>query len=261
MQLTDKTRKILNISLRCVTYLLLAFTAFIMIFTIVTVSTIDRSDRSIFGLKFYIVQTNSMSKSELNADLDIHFDAGDIVIIKNVKDKTTLQAGDVIAFISTNSVNFGETVTHMIREVKYAENGSIEGYVTFGTNTNTNDEMLVEPEYVLGKYSGKLPGTGRFFAFLKSTPGYIICIFVPFLLLIAYNSYNVVRLFRRYRREQMEAMDAERAQIEQDRAENQRMMAELMELKAQLADKQADDAPTAASPEEQQDAPEENNEN
>ena len=241
----DAIKKTMNIALKVITWLLVAFTAFMMIFTVVTVTTVDRHDRSIFGVKFYIVQTDSMSLSENNKDLDVHFDAGDIVIIKNVKDNRALQAGDVIAFMSTNSVSYGETVTHMIREVKKTSDGKIIGYVTYGTNTGTDDEALVEPEYVLGVYTGKLPLVGKFFAFVKSTPGYIICILVPFLLLILYNGVNVIRLFRKYKREQMEAMQAERDKIEEERAEAQRMMQELLALKAQLDQKSGQGTPPA----------------
>ena len=241
-------KKILNISLRVATWLLIAFTVFMMIFTVVTVSTVDRNDRSIFGIKFYIVQTDSMSLSENNKDMDVHFNAGDIVIIKNVKDPRTLQAGDVIAFMSTNSVSYGETVTHMIREVRKTADGKVLGYVTYGTNTGTNDEALVEPEYVLGVYSGKLTGVGNFFAFVKSTPGYIVCILVPFLLLILYNGVNVIRLFRKYKREQMEEMQAEKDKLEAERAENQRMMQELLALKAQLDQKNGGEGTPPSEP-------------
>ena len=241
-------KKILNIALKVVTWLLVAFTVFMMIFTIVTVTTVDRNDRSIFGVKFYIVQTDSMSLSENNKDMDVHFNAGDIVIIKNVEDNRALQAGDIIAFMSTNSVSYGETVTHMIREVKKTEDGKVIGYVTYGTNTGTDDEALVEPEYVLGAYSGKLPGVGNFFAFVKSTPGYIVCILVPFLLLILYNGVNVIRLFRKYKREQMADMQAEKEKLEAERAENQRMMQELLALKAQLDQKNGGEETPPAEP-------------
>ena len=46
------TKKILNIALKVATWLLVAFTVFMMIFTIVSVTTLDRNDRSIFGVKF-----------------------------------------------------------------------------------------------------------------------------------------------------------------------------------------------------------------
>lgn len=228
------TKKILNIALKVVTWTLVAFTVFMMIFTIISVTTLDRNDRSFLGTKLYIVQTDSMSPSENNKDMKVHFKAGDIIIVRNAKDRAALQPGDIISFMSTNSSSYGETVTHMIREVQKDENGKVLGYVTFGTNTGVDDEALVEPEYVLGVYWGKLPGAGNFFAFVRTTPGYIICILVPLLLLILYNVINIIRLFMRYRREQTEAMQVERDKIEAERAENQRMMEELLALKAQL---------------------------
>ena len=247
--MNEKTKKLVNIGMKVITWLLIAFTVFMMIFTIVTVTTVDRNDRSIFGVKFYIVQTDSMSKSENNKDMDIHFNAGDIVLIKDLSDneKAELKAGDVIAFLSTNSVSYGETVTHMIREVKYNDEGKIVGFVTYGTNTGTNDEKVVEPEYILGKYTGKLPGVGNFFAFVKSTPGYIVCILVPFLLLILYNGVNVIRLFRQYKKEQTAVMEAERAEIAEERKKNEDMLRELQALKEQL-ERQKGDTPTETPP-------------
>ena len=240
-------KKILNISSKVTAWLLVAFTVFMMVFTIITVTTVDKNERSIFGVRFYIVQTDSMSLSENNKDMEVHFNAGDIILIKDMENKTALKEGDIIAFMSMNEISYGETVTHMIREVKKTEDGKILGYVTYGTNTGTSDEALVEPDYVIGQYSGKLPGVGNFFAFVKSTPGYIICILVPFLLLILYNGVNVIRLFRKYKREQMEEMQAERDKIDAERAEAQRMMAELLELKAQLAKKEEESTPQNTS--------------
>ena len=235
----DTKKSVLNITWKVITWLLVAVTVFMMLFTIVTVTTVDKNERGIFGRRFYIVRTDSMSRSDKNADLHVHFNAGDIVIIKSLDEdaKRQLKAGDIIAFISTNSVSYGETVTHMIREVKTNSEGKVLGYVTYGTNTGVDDEALVEPSFVLGVYSGKLPEIGNFFAFVKSTPGYIVCILVPFLLLILYNGMNVIRLFRKYKREQMEAMQAEKDKLEAERAETQRMMQELLALKAQLNQK------------------------
>ena len=244
-----KIKKILNIALKVVTWAVVAFTVFMMIFTVFTVATVDKNDRSFFGVKFYIVQTDSMSPSENNKDLDVHFNAGDIVIVTTPSDPYGLKAGDVISFMSVNSESYGETITHMIHEVKTTTEGKVLGYVTYGTNTGAIDEALVEPEYILGVYSGKLPGVGNFFAFVKSTPGYIICILVPFLLLIIYNGANVIRLFRRYRKEQMAEMQEEKDKLSKEREENQRMMQELLALKAQLEKQQGGGASAEDQPE------------
>lgn len=232
----DKTKKIGNIALKITAWLLVAFAVFMMIFTVVTVATVDRNDRSVFGIRFYIVESDSMSKSDKNTHLDVHFKKGDIVLVKEVADLTTLQAGDIISFTSMNNDDtYGKTLTHMIREVKTSSKGELIGFVTFGTHQDVNDQVVVEPYYVLGRYTGKLPGVGTFFKFVRSTPGYIVCILVPFLLLILYNGINVIRLFRKYRREQMEQMEAEREKIREEREENQRMLQELLALKEQVA--------------------------
>ena len=230
-------KKISTVIFKIVTWLLVAFTVFMMIFTIFTVMTVDKNDQNFFGFRFYIVQTDSMSLSENNEYLKVHFNAGDVIIIKNVEDTTAFRTGDIIAFVSTNSDSYGETITHMIRKVQKNSSGKVEGYVTYGTNTGADDEALVEPGYVLGTYSGKIPGAGYLFSFVKSTAGYIICILVPFLLLILYNAVNVIRLSHRQKREQREAIQAERDQIEADRTEVYRMMNQLLDLKADLEKK------------------------
>ena len=227
-------KKISNIALKVATWALVVFTVFMMIFTVATVTTVDKNDRNVFGFRFYIVRTDSMSLSENNAHLDVHFDSGDIIVIKEVEDKRSLKADEIIAFLSMNEESEGETVTHMIREVKYNNEGKVLGYVTYGTNTGVDDEALVQPEYVLGRYVGRMAVVGKFFAFVKTTPGYIICILIPFLLLILYNGVNVITLFRKYKKEQMAEMQAERDKLDAERAEAQRMMQELMALKAQL---------------------------
>ena len=209
---------------------MVALAVCMMVFTIVTVNTFDRSDRSLFGFKAFIVLSDSMSKTD--------FDAGDLVLVKEV-DPSTLKEGDIIAYTSQNTSNYGETVTHKIRKLTTDASGEL-GFITYGTTTDTDDETVVTYPYVLGKYKTNIPKVGRFFMFLKTTPGYIVCILIPFLLLILMQGIHCIRLFRRYKLEQMAEMKEERAKIEEERAESQKMMAELLALKAQLAGQQTD---------------------
>ena len=196
-----------------------------MIFTVVSVNTFDRSDRSLFGLKMFIVLSDSMSKTD--------FDAGDLVLVKEV-DPKDLKEGDIIAYTSQNTSNYGETVTHKIRRLTTDDNGA-PGFITYGTTTDTDDETVVTYPYVLGKYKSHIPKVGKFFMFLKTTPGYIVCILIPFLVLILIQGLNCIRLFRRYKYEQEQEMKEEREKIAEERAENQKVMEELLALKAQLA--------------------------
>lgn len=233
--MNGKLKSILNLVMKIVSWVLIGFTVLIMIFTIVSMATLNKNDRNLFGFKFLIVQSDSMSPSEKNADDDVHFRAGDIIIIKDVENAWALQPGDVISFTSFSEVSYMETVTHMIYEVKKDNNGKVVGYVTYGTNTGAIDEAVVEPEYILGKYTGKLPGVGHFFAFVKSTPGYIVCILVPFLLLILYHGIDVIRLFKKYKKEQNAALEAEKAEIAEEKRQTEQMLRELQSLKEQLA--------------------------
>ena len=214
-------------------WLMVALAVFMMIFTIVSVSTFDRADRSLFGYKAFIVLSDSMSKTDFNA--------GDLVLVKAV-DPSTLKEGDIIAYTSQNTSNYGETVTHKIRKLTTDANGE-PGFVTYGTTTDTDDETVVTYPYVLGKYSSHIPKVGTFLQFLKSTPGYIVCILIPFLLLILLEGIRCIRLFRKYKAEQQAELQAERDKIEADRAETQRMMQELLQMKAQMAQSNGGETP------------------
>lgn len=227
-------KKALNIVKNILVWLVVVFAVLMMVFTVVSVNTFDRSDRSLFGYKAFIVLSDSMKATD--------FDAGDLVLVKEV-DPATLEEGDIIAYTSQNTSNFGETVTHKIRTLTVDENGN-PGFITYGTTTDTDDETIVTYDFVIGKYQTKLKGVGSFFQFLKTTPGYICCIFVPFALLILVQGINCIRLFKRYKSEQYSEIEAERQKLEQERAESQKMMSELLELKKQLQDSDAQPSET-----------------
>ena len=219
-------------------WLMVALAVCMMVFTIVSVSTFDRADRNLFGYKAFIVLSDSMSKTDFNA--------GDLVLVKEV-DPSTLKEGDIIAYTSQNTSNYGETVTHKIRKLTTDANGE-PGFVTYGTTTDTDDETIVTYPYVLGKYQGRIPKVGAFFQFLKSTPGYIVCILIPFLLLILSEGIRCIRLFRKYKAEQQAELQAERDKMEADRAETQRMMQELLQMKAQMAQNNGETLKTDETP-------------
>lgn len=223
-------KKALNIIYSVLVWALVVVTVGVMIFTVISVNTFDQANRSFLGFNFFIVRSDSMSATD--------FDAGDIVFVKSV-DPSMLMPNDIIAFVSQNSANMGETVTHKIRTITKDANGD-PAFVTYGTTTNTDDETLVTYPYVIGKYVGRLPKVGAFFQFLKTTPGYILCIFVPFLLLILYQGIKCIQLFRRYKKEQTEELEAERRKIKEERRQAREMMRELQELREQLAAQKGD---------------------
>lgn len=234
-------KKALNIIKNILVWALVVLSVCMMIFTIVSVTTFDRNDRSLFGYRAYIVTSNSMSKSELNANEKVHFNAGDLIFVKYV-DPTSLKEGDIITYQSQGGENFGETVTHKIRKITTDAEGN-PGFITYGTNTGVDDEIVVTYPYILGKYQGQAPWIGHFFNFLRTPVGYIVCIFIPFALLIIHQGIKCIGLFRRYKKEQMEELQAEKDKIAAEREENAKMLAELQALKAQLSGTTTGEAP------------------
>ena len=216
-------------------WIVVVVAVFMMIFTIVSVNTFDRNDRDLFGLRFYIALSDSMSATD--------FDAGDLVIVKEV-DPTTLQEGDIIAYQSQNAENYGATVTHKIRAKTTDANGN-PGFITFGTTTGVDDETVVTYPFILGKYQMSLPKVGTFFQFLKTPQGYIVCILIPFLLLILYQGLNCVKIFKMYKAEQMAELQAEKDALEDQRKQSEAMMAQLLEMQKQMAQQNQSAAPPA----------------
>ena len=217
-------KKIMNIAKTIIVWMVVVLAVFMMIFTVISVTTFNRNDRDLFGFRAYIVTSDSMAATDFNA--------GDLIFVKEV-DPTTIQVGDIITFISQNEESFGQTITHKVRKLTRDANGN-PGFVTYGTTTGVDDKTVVTFPYILGKYESHLPYVGTFFQFLKTPQGYIVCIFVPFMLLILYQGINCIKLFRRYKGEQVAEMNAEKARIEEERAQNAKMMEELLALKAQL---------------------------
>lgn len=219
--------KVLNVIKNVFTWLLVAAAACMMVFTVVSVTTFDRNDRDLFGYKAFICRSDSMKATD--------FAAGDLVFVKEVS-PATIKEGDIISYRSEDSDTFGETFTHKVRSLITDENGQ-PCFITYGTTTGVDDELPVKYTQFQGLYKFDIPKLGTFFSFLKTTPGYFICIFLPFMLLILMQGLNTVKVFRKYRKEQIEEMTAEREKLEEERKQTAEMMKELQALKEQLASK------------------------
>jgi len=157
----------------------------------------EKNGKEVFGVKFLIVASDSMSKSALSKNETIYFDAGDLIIVKTTKDNTKFKVGDVITFVSYNPDSYGKTLTHKIREVNYSTSGKLIGYTTYGINTGVSDKALVSPNSIIGKYFGKIPKLGNLFSYLKTPAGYYLSILTPSVLLIIFFSINVGKYFGR----------------------------------------------------------------
>lgn len=213
-------------------WVLIGITAVVVLFTFLSVCALGRAERSVFGYRAFIILSDSMKKTD--------FAAGDLVIVREV-DPTTLCEGDIISYTSRDSDSFGQTITHKIRS-RTTDSGGDPGFITYGTATDTDDRSIVTYPYILGKYELRIPRIGRFFLFLKTTPGYLLCIFLPFAILILTESVRCFSLIRRYRAGQRRALRAERLRLEAQQAQAEQALRRLQAMRAEMG--LSDDPPS-----------------
>ena len=153
MNTQSTSKKVLGILKTVLVWIILVVSVLMMLFTVISTTMFDNAEKDIFGYKFMVVLSDSMSKT--------HFDAGDVIIVKEVN-KKDLAVGDVISFISQNEESFGQTVTHMIKEVTTDANGDT-AFVTYGTTKGIENEDKALAPMIIGKYQTKIPKLGYFF--------------------------------------------------------------------------------------------------
>ena len=192
-----------------------------MIFSLISTFIFDRNERSLFGYRMMVVLSDSMSATD--------FDSGDLIFVKKGIDPMTLQPGDIVSYISQDPANYGQTVTHKIKRTTLDADGTL-GFITYGTTSGKDDSTVVAQSCILGKYAGKLPKVGTFFAYLKTVPGYVMFILLPFGLLILTQSVKCVRDFREYREEEMTELREERERLKLEREKNSQLLARLEQL-------------------------------
>lgn len=213
-------KKALQIAKYVSSYIVAIAAVAMVIFTLTAVYALNKTDRSLFDLKFFVVVTDSMKADG--------FSSGDVVITRSV-DPEELKPNDIITFLSNDPYSFGQTITHKIRRATTDEKGN-PGFITYGTTTDQDDRTVVTYEHIIGKYQGYIPKLGTFFAYLKTPAGYLSCILIPFLLLLFLLALDCIRLFRQYKKEQIDEITAEKEKIQE---EYEKLFEELQILKSQ----------------------------
>ena len=144
-------------------------------------------------------------------------ESGDLIICKGAEAEE-IQVGDIIAFFDPAG-NGTTIVTHRVIEV-VEEKGQL-AWRTKGDNNNTEDRLPVTADKLVAVYEGtRIPGFGNVALFMQSTPGLIICVVCPILLLVGYD------MLRRHLYEKANKKDTDQ------------LMAELEELRCQKAEKE-----------------------
>ena len=137
-------------------------------------------------------------------------ESGDLIVIKS-EEPNNIVVGDVISFFDPDG-NGTSVVTHRVVEI--LTDGGLK-FRTKGDANNTEDQTPVPAENLVGKWNGfKIHGAGNVAMFLQTTPGLIVCVAVPAVLLIG---YDLLRR-RKYDKAQKEDTDALLKELEELRA-------------------------------------------
>ena len=149
--------------------------------TLIVKSFINPSEVPDIGGYFpMIVLTESMADKSQQMNIE----AGDLIIVEAAKAEE-VKVGDVITFYDPDG-NGTSTVTHAVIEVLNDNEGL--KWRTKGYANNTEDRSLVPSENLLGIYKGvRIPNAGSVAMFMQTTPGLIVCVICPLLLLVGYD--------------------------------------------------------------------------
>jgi len=135
-------------------------------------------------------------------------ESGDLIICHTAEPEE-IQVGDVIAFFDPAG-NGTTIVTHRVLEV--TEQAGQTAWRTKGDNNNTEDRLPVPADKLVAVYEDtRIPGAGNVALFMQTTPGLILCVVCPFLLLVG---YDMIRR-KQYEKSSKKDTDALMAELEE----------------------------------------------
>ena len=130
-------------------------------------------------------------------------------IICHTAEPEEIQVGDVIAFFDPAG-NGTTIVTHRVLEV--TEQAGQTAWRTKGDNNNTEDRLPVPADKLVAVYEDtRIPGAGNVALFMQTTPGLILCVVCPILLLVG---YDMIRR-KQYEKSSQKDTDALMAELEE----------------------------------------------
>jgi len=143
--------------------------------------------------------------------------SGDLIICHTAEPEE-IQVGDVIAFFDPAG-NGTTIVTHRVLEV--TEQAGQTAWRTKGDNNNTEDRLPVPADKLVAVYEGtRIPGAGNVALFMQTTPGLIVCVLCPILLLVGYDMIRR-RLYEKSSKKDTDALMKELEELRRLKAEKE----------------------------------------
>ena len=145
--------------------------------------------------------------------------SGDLIICSTAQPEE-IEAGDVIAFFDPAG-NGTTIVTHRVLEVTELDGRT--AWRTKGDNNNTEDRLLVTGEKLVAVYEGtRLAGFGNVALFMQTTPGLIVCVVCPILLLVGYDMIRR-RMYEKANTQDTDQLLAELEELRRLKAEKEKV--------------------------------------
>ena len=145
--------------------------------------------------------------------------SGDLIICSTAQPEE-IEAGDVIAFFDPAG-NGTTIVTHRVLEVTELDGQT--AWRTKGDNNNTEDRLLVTGEKLVAVYEGtRLAGFGNVALFMQTTPGLIVCVVCPILLLVGYDMIRR-RMYEKANKQDTDQLLAELEELRRLKAEKEKV--------------------------------------
>ena len=143
--------------------------------------------------------------------------SGDLIIC-NTAEPEDIENGDVIAFFDPAG-NGSTIVSHRVIEV--TELNGETAWRAMGDNNNTEDLLLVTGDKLVAVYEGaRLPGFGNVALFMQTTPGLIVCVVLPILLLVGYDMIRR-RMYEKANKQDTDALLQELEELRRLKAEKE----------------------------------------
>ncbi len=184
-------KRIVNIIIDIIVILILAVSILI-----VTLSLTSKSSGvpNVFGVAPLSVLSSSMEDT---------INTGDMILCEVTNDPSyEYEKGDIVTFPIT--VN-GETVLNTHRIVEVVKDENITYYRTQGDNKKTNpepDKDLQTSSTIVAKYTGtKIGGVGNFLSFIRTQPGFFLCVLLPMIIFFVYEAVRVILNLLAYNKE------------------------------------------------------------
>ncbi len=134
------------------------------------------------NFKLLVVQSGSMTPT---------ISVGSLVLAAPEKD---YQLNDIVAFIppTSNSYDSNQTlITHRI--IKQYKSENVTMFVTKGDANNNQDMNALNEELIVGKVKYSFAGLGYAVDFIKSTPGFLLIVVLPCLIIIILEIKNIYK--------------------------------------------------------------------